>query len=111
MKEKIKKFLQVIINTIMWVFIVLALCCALFLVGLSIYKFFTQFEIIDLEFVLSAYLFAYITGFSIFVFLLKQVIDFMYTEMFHEKLLYAFLYFIALIIFIYLSLCFFFYIG
>lgn len=109
MKEKIKKILQITFNTLLWTFITFTVFCALLSIGLLIHNFLTQFDIINLEFILLGYLFVYNAAFCFLIFLLKQTIDSLFTKKFREKLLHAFIYFIALIIFIYLSLLFLFF--
>ena len=105
MKEKIKKILQIIINIIYWAWIIFAFFCFSLFSGILIYNLFTKSLTINAVFIQFGNMSIYLIGFSIFIYMIKQSINSIFTESFHMKLLHAFFYIIFLIIFLYFYQC------
>lgn len=105
MREKFKKILQILINTTLWAWIIFALICLLFCCSQLIHDLSAKSLTIGFALIQFCYILIYFVGFSIFIFLLKRSIDFLFTENFHKNLFLAFVYFIILMVFIYIFQC------
>ena len=105
MREKFKKILQILINTALWGWIIFALICLLFFCRQLIHELSTKSITISFVLIQFCYIFIYFVGFSIFIFLLKRSINFLFTEKFYKNIFLAFLYFIILVVFIYIFQC------